>query len=270
MQEAAEALRSVQWVVLVCCTNHGLQQRQLTVIGARSEEDAGDPASSQAARRPSAAESDPNPQPQPPTIIPPILEHHSHAPGSKFSSSATPPAAGNQRRRRSSWQKVQAVGHMLSATLSWSERLVKPQVAGLDFEVAADYDFTKSTNDNYKESDTSKLHGDFVEIRKHTDFSYHINYTKERQFWQDRVVKSVVYKTAPQATPWVVYTAGPMGAGKGYALQWMSDHGFFPLENIVHIDPDHFKSVMPEWDGYTSVDTGSAGSMYALSHRHLL
>ena len=72
---------------------------------------------------------------------------------------------------------------------------------------------------------------------------------------------SVVTKTVPQATPWIVYTCGPMGAGKGHALQWMSDNGFFPLGNIVHIDPDHFKSVMSEWRGYTERDTGSAGSM---------
>ena len=24
---------------------------------------------------------------------------------------------------------------------------------------------------------------------------------------------------------WVVYTCGPMGAGKGYVLSWMSKHG---------------------------------------------
>ena len=43
-----------------------------------------------------------------------------------------------------------------------------------------------------------------------------------------------------------------MGAGKGYALSWMSRHGYFPLEDIVHIDPDHFKRLMPEWDVYVS------------------
>ena len=42
-----------------------------------------------------------------------------------------------------------------------------------------------------------------------------------------------------------------MGAGKGYALSWMSRNGYFPLEDIVHIDPDHFKKLMPEWEGYT-------------------
>eukprot|EP00964_Phaeocystis_antarctica_P118555 scaffold82340_cov48-Phaeocystis_antarctica.AAC.4 len=76
-----------------------------------------------------------------------------------------------------------------------------------------------------------------------------------------------------------------MGAGKGYVLSWMSRSGYFPLENIVHVDPDHsnpnpnptpsptltpphpnpnispaanqvdpdhFKRLMPEWSGYTA------------------
>ncbi|KAH8074477.1 zeta toxin [Aureococcus anophagefferens] len=54
--------------------------------------------------------------------------------------------------------------------------------------------------------------------------------------------------------PWVVFTCGPMGAGKGHALSWLSEHGFFPLENIVHVDPDLFKQLMPEWRGYLARD----------------
>jgi len=53
--------------------------------------------------------------------------------------------------------------------------------------------------------------------------------------------------------PWIVYTCGPMGAGKGHVLSWMSRNGFFPIEDIVHIDPDHFKKLMPEWEKYTKV-----------------
>ena len=79
---------------------------------------------------------------------------------------------------------------------------------GLGFEIAEDYDYTKSTNDNYNEPDIKQFYGNYTELRKHADYSYHSNYTEERQLWQDRVVKSVVYKTAAQVTPWVVYTAG--------------------------------------------------------------
>mmetsp|Transcript_27734 Transcript_27734/g.45136 ORF Transcript_27734/g.45136 Transcript_27734/m.45136 type:complete len:430 (+) Transcript_27734:199-1488(+) len=55
-----------------------------------------------------------------------------------------------------------------------------------------------------------------------------------------------------------------MGAGKGYTMRWMSAHGYFPLESVVRIDPDHFKSVMPEWDGYVKADKFTAGN---LTHR---
>jgi len=43
-----------------------------------------------------------------------------------------------------------------------------------------------------------------------------------------------------------------MGVGKGFALSWMSARDIFPLEDIVHIDPDHFKAVMPEWSAYVA------------------
>ena len=36
----------------------------------------------------------------------------------------------------------------------------------------------------------------------------------------------------------------------GYVMSWLSKCGIFPLENVVHIDSDRFKHVMPEWDGY--------------------
>jgi hypothetical protein len=45
----------------------------------------------------------------------------------------------------------------------------------------------------------------------------------------------------------LVWHTGAMGSGKGHAVQWLSTNGIFPLENLCRIDPDHFKSVMPEW-----------------------
>lgn len=59
-------------------------------------------------------------------------------------------------------------------------------------------------------------------------------------------VKSCLGRTEAQARPWVIYTCGPMGVGKGHVLSWLSKQGLFPLEYIVHIDPDFFKRIMPE------------------------
>ena len=141
--------------------------------------------------------------------------------------------------------------------------------------VASDYDFDRSTNDNHACRDTPRqFYGAFRDIRATRDYSYHVNYTRERQLWQDTIVKSVVVRTDPQVRPWVVYTCGPMGAGKGYTLRWMSQHGFFPLENIVHIDPDYFKSVMVRgwcgvvWCGVVWCDGGRVVGSSRVTRTH--
>ena len=118
----------------------------------------------------------------------------------------------------------------------------------------------RSTNENYGAPLEEGFHGAYTDVRAVRDYGYHTNYTKERQLWQDKVIQAVVTRTEAQPAPWIVYTCGPAGAGKGYALSWMSQHGYFPLEAICHIDPDQFKQVMPEWKGYVArgVDTASA------------
>ena len=50
--------------------------------------------------------------------------------------------------------------------------------------------------------------------------------------------------------PWYVLTCGPMGAGKGWVLGWMSANGILQLERVSKIDPDAFKLRLPEWQLY--------------------
>eukprot|EP00929_Paragymnodinium_shiwhaense_P118126 TRINITY_DN8984_c0_g1_i1.p1 TRINITY_DN8984_c0_g1~~TRINITY_DN8984_c0_g1_i1.p1 ORF type:complete len:750 (+),score=129.74 TRINITY_DN8984_c0_g1_i1:99-2348(+) len=152
----------------------------------------------------------------------------------------------------------------------------------LDDEVPSDYDFGSATTDAHCHEDYSvdvcaeparspykaynseyhgSLHGSLVPIRRKLDFSYHVNYTERRQLWQDRMVARVARCTSPTSRPWVVFTCGAMGAGKGHTMNWLSKQNFFPLEDIVHIDPDHFKRLMPEWEGYTTHNQLEAGTM---------
>eukprot|EP00635_Sarcinochrysidales_sp_CCMP3193_P006938 CAMPEP_0118898530 /NCGR_PEP_ID=MMETSP1166-20130328/5479_1 /TAXON_ID=1104430 /ORGANISM="Chrysoreinhardia sp, Strain CCMP3193" /LENGTH=757 /DNA_ID=CAMNT_0006837639 /DNA_START=252 /DNA_END=2525 /DNA_ORIENTATION=+ len=66
----------------------------------------------------------------------------------------------------------------------------------------------------------------------------------------------------PSSRPWLVFTCGAMGAGKGYVMNWMSIRDILPLkEVVVHIDPDRFKQMMPEWPEYVRRDKLAAGSM---------
>ena len=52
-----------------------------------------------------------------------------------------------------------------------------------------------------------------------------------------------------------------MGVGKGHVLSWLSSQGLFPLEFIVHIDPDFFKRIMPEWEHYVAKGEEMAGTL---------
>ena len=52
-----------------------------------------------------------------------------------------------------------------------------------------------------------------------------------------------------------------MGVGKGHVLSWLSSQGLFPLEFIVHIDPDFFKRIMPEWEAYIAGGEEAAGTL---------
>ena len=129
------------------------------------------------------------------------------------------------------------------------------------FAIPDGYDFTTFTNANYGVPADTGFHGDFMDIRASRDYGYHVNYARDRQLWQDSAINKVVVRTNPQPKPWIVFTCGPMGAGKGFVMSWMSTSGIFPLERIVHIDPDFFKRIMPEWPGYVARDAEKAGSL---------
>ena len=128
-------------------------------------------------------------------------------------------------------------------------------------EPPVDYDYSLSTSEAHlhpafrrepcasgRVAYNASLHGDVVdsvfgEIRRTLDYGYHVNYALSRQETQDALLQSVVGRgvVEPRAAPWIVYTCGAMGAGKGYVLRWMSRQGFFPLEEIVHVDHDAFR-----------------------------
>jgi hypothetical protein len=52
-----------------------------------------------------------------------------------------------------------------------------------------------------------------------------------------------------------------MGAGKGWVMNWMSQRDILPLRRVVHVDPDRFKRLMPEWPSYMSSDAKCAGTL---------
>jgi len=121
------------------------------------------------------------------------------------------------------------------------------------------YDYTKSTNENYG-VDELVFYGKYRDIRRRMDYTYHTNYTKARQLWQDAIISSLFTSASPQKNPYLIYTCGAMGVGKGYVMRYLIANGYFPLKQMVRIDPDYFKTVMPEWLEYVKRDCATAGT----------
>lgn len=171
------------------------------------------------------------------------------------------------------WNQLGSDGSITFEQFEWGiqrrrllRRIVSAYLTQEDvvFDLSPDYDYSKPTCVNYAErsdEEESWRNSRFGEQRALTDSKYHPVYTTARREWQDEVVRRVAVRSEAQSAPWLVYTCGAMGAGKGYVLHWLSEQGHFPLEDIVHVDPDLFKSMMPEFNGYVERDRDSAGSM---------
>lgn len=99
------------------------------------------------------------------------------------------------------------------------------------------YDWTKSTRDNYQSSADDPQHGQHTEpysgIRDGIDKEYHGVYTLARQAVQDALIQNVLdISGGAQERPWIVFTAGAMGAGKSRTMGWLSEKEIFPLSQV--------------------------------------
>ena len=127
-----------------------------------------------------------------------------------------------------------------------------------------------STEDNYKSNDVN-FYGPYAHIRKTLDYTYHCNYRRERQFLQDSIISdtlnlaTIVDKFGSVCTtptePFLVFTAGAMGAGKSYTLNSIHDKYRFPLAAFVKVDPDEIRMCFPEYSLYVEHDAFKVGEL---------
>ena len=82
-------------------------------------------------------------------------------------------------------------------------------------------DLTKSTSDNYA-SPSAPLREEYLQSRARLDYGWHVKYSLERQAVQDSIVASILSAVGksppPPVQPWVVFTAGCMGAVRRHAV----------------------------------------------------
>jgi predicted kinase len=125
---------------------------------------------------------------------------------------------------------------------------------------------------NYKASaDEQGFYGPFSHIRATLDYSYHEHYTKKRQSLQDSIISDMLNSaiirdkdgnvcTTP-TEPWLVFTAGAMGAGKSYTMNKLVEEGRFPLLAFVLVDPDEIRRHLPEFHIYVDENPELAGEL---------
>jgi hypothetical protein len=129
-----------------------------------------------------------------------------------------------------------------------------------------------SSEDNNR-AENNNYYGKYSHIRQTLDYSYHANYTFERQKLQDAIISDMLDEviiadatdgskmgTVP-TEPWIVFTAGAMGAGKGYVMRKLVENGRFPLKAFVIVDPDEIRRLLPEYHMYVDENPELAGSM---------
>eukprot|EP00588_Corethron_pennatum_P030891 CAMPEP_0194340702 /NCGR_PEP_ID=MMETSP0171-20130528/87315_1 /TAXON_ID=218684 /ORGANISM="Corethron pennatum, Strain L29A3" /LENGTH=660 /DNA_ID=CAMNT_0039105765 /DNA_START=32 /DNA_END=2014 /DNA_ORIENTATION=+ len=130
-----------------------------------------------------------------------------------------------------------------------------------------------SSEDNHA-SQTAELQFSepYADVRSTLDYTYHSNYHLERQALQDRIITESlegtlirdidgnVTGTVP-TEPFIVFTAGAMGAGKGYTINRLVEEGKFPLEAFIKVDPDEIRRHFPEYHIYVDQNPELAGEL---------
>lgn len=109
---------------------------------------------------------------------------------------------------------------------------------------------------SHQNDDDDLFHGKYASLRSTLDYTYHSYYTRERQGLQDEIIDSILSNSTASAdtcsrrAPWIVFTAGPMGAGKSWSIRHLSKKGYFPLDSFVTVDPDEIRRQLPEFSHF--------------------
>ena len=133
-------------------------------------------------------------------------------------------------------------------------------------------DTNESTEDKYRSKDGT-LHGRYKTHRAQLDYTFHSVYSESRVRFQDAIVDSILANPCVEVSnsrklstcldrpeePWIVFTAGAMGAGKSRTIRLLHQKGLFPLHTFITVDPDHIRQQLPEFDAFVRYNPENAG-----------
>jgi Zeta toxin len=106
-----------------------------------------------------------------------------------------------------------------------------------------------------------QFYGSYGHIRANEsliDYTYHVHYRKERQWLHDSIIEDIFDRNSCNNVPqpalpdslWLIFTAGPMGAGKRYTVERLMTEGELPLLQFVFVDPHEICTLLPEYSSF--------------------
>lgn len=135
------------------------------------------------------------------------------------------------------------------------------------------YNWERSTEENFRSSEQNHqqtFYGKYKHIRERLDYKYHAHYYGARQLLQDSIIDSLLLtpEESPegenggeQSKPYIIFTAGCMGAGKTHTVHKLSSSGQFPVKSFVSVDPDEIRRLLPEYPVYIADNALRAGEL---------
>jgi hypothetical protein len=129
---------------------------------------------------------------------------------------------------------------------------------GFDLQTSSDILHARGGNEVVGELEEDAI---FEEIRGTLNPNNHKRYSRVREQWQNAVARLIVGTSKGMTfPPWVILTAGPGGVGKGYVMQYLTELGILALPNLVYVDVDATRAVIPEWPLYRALVKENPGA----------
>lgn len=87
----------------------------------------------------------------------------------------------------------------------------------------------------------------YAHLKKYIDFTWHVQYSPEREELHAQIIDSHFTKLIQNDKPIILFTGGCYGAGKGHTIRYLHSVGKINLANWVHADPDKIRTQFPEY-----------------------
>ncbi len=104
--------------------------------------------------------------------------------------------------------------------------------------------------------------GPYKHIRSKLDYNYFLNYTLERQHFQNELISTYFQAKNTSFIPEIIFTCGCFGAGKSRTIDHLIEQNIlYPKDYYVYIDPDKIKHQLPEMQTYINMCPLEAGNL---------